>query len=98
HPVLHSFPTRRSSDLLDEVGIRQKRFERGESCRGTLRRRADRPTILCALEIRDRLDPGHGLECRSHVRDPLRLAVEVVRILERGDRKSTRLNSSHEWI
>src|SRR5438105_12401300 len=55
HPALHSFPTRRSSDL----------------------------------PVRAR----HGIVAATN-----QLASRVgLEVLQRGDRKSTRLNSSHEW-
>src|SRR5207253_9741093 len=69
HRDLHSFPTRRSSDL---------------AARGEQRRGADRPT----LRVRPgapRGVPLRGLAGRGIPR-------------EEQDRKSTRLNSSHEAI
>src|SRR5690606_41186079 len=91
-PVLPSFPTRRSSDLVDHrVHVRvvdgQRLVEQRATERGL---EEDRLTLLPALgclEAGDRRD-----EVR---RADLDLGVEVQGALVERDRKSTRLNSSH---
>src|SRR5207247_8580930 len=77
HPALHSFPTRRSSDLPQADRV----FQIFESHRavGNVLDNAERT----ASARREDLGPS----LRSPGVEPLPL-----------DRKSTRLNSSHEWI
>src|SRR5207247_8888281 len=86
HRILHSFPTRRSSDL---------RLQRPLELMAQKRLR--HPTVVRAI----------ALIRRSYTNPNLRLtdvatAVGVTAChlshLLREDRKSTRLNSSHEWI
>src|SRR5690606_41750728 len=81
--ALHSFPTRRSSDLVDHVEdrirVRDALPERREQ-----RRREEH-----AAEIRQR---------RQHERRDDRDVVERFREDRVEDRKSTRLNSSHVKI
>src|SRR5690606_41709147 len=88
HRALHSFPTRRSSDLLhrDEAPVRRRRqrFELPaqpivEGADGEAHRRAAAPGDLTE---EDRV-------ARDNVRASLRAEI---------DRKSTRLNSSHVKI
>src|SRR5690606_41816862 len=68
HQDLHSFPTRRSSDLL------------GEIVRGVL-----------IAEVPQTVEPNAGSEA------PTQLGLGPT-VAPRGDRKSTRLNSSHVKI
>src|SRR5207244_12252146 len=76
HPHLHSFPTRRSSDLSPVDAAHRDR--RGAGPRGPVAARANRPLAApVALRARSR---ARG--CRGRSRD----------------RKSTRLNSSHQII
>src|SRR5690606_42155724 len=77
-PDLHSFPTRRSSDLPAR-GDRRGPGDPLAGCTGTLA--AGRPRLR-----RGRAAAGRGPLPRRH-RQPAR-----------GDRKSTRLNSSHVKI
>src|SRR5207253_11070413 len=72
-PTLHSFPTRRSSDLIaaSSVAPRTRRLAR-----------------VIAEELRD----------GSIVADCLRWKRNLGSASEEGDRKSTRLNSSHVAI
>src|SRR5207244_5169386 len=87
--VLHSFPTRRSSDLIvGQVGRRwAARCRAGHVL-------VVQEKILYLLELcRElfeifRLDPGCRFTFRFH----------KVEALESQDRKSTRLNSSHQII
>src|SRR5207248_11720109 len=87
---LHSFPTRRSSDL--DLADRQMtaRFEtRALSRHGLAEHDADRrpPEVqLVAVEV-DRVHTGRGV----HV-------VRTAQVADLADRKSTRLNSSHRTI
>src|SRR5207247_7051147 len=93
-PIVHPFPTRRSSDLtagtLMEVQMMRRKREMG--IMGGMRRMGllypARPIIpilfiITILSIAAPLSPQHG--CNYPAR-------------RRLDRKSTRLNSSHEWI
>src|SRR5207247_8863598 len=83
HRHLHSFPTRRSSDLAPDRGARR-----------------------AAAPAHDVLDPGtRGVrridELRTEQRGTLLSSCHLHRQDPQGreaDRKSTRLNSSHEWI
>src|SRR5438105_14342060 len=72
HRDLHSFPTRRSSDL--------ESWTAGLSCR------ADR---IAAYDVGQR---------RSYCPRESQFARHHLRLEPPEDRKSTRLNSSHEWI
>src|SRR5438105_12432616 len=77
-PPLHSFPTRRSSDLdLLILDLMMPGMDGLEVCK--------------ALRARGRSTPILMLTAKS---------TELDRVLGRlrRDRKSTRLNSSHEWI
>src|SRR5690606_41313426 len=87
--LLHSFPTRRSSDLLDELAQPRARALAGHC------------VVLDLLVA----DPEHGHRdlCQLGVveQDEGPVAahlVRVVAVLAPGDRKSTRLNSSHVKI
>src|SRR5436190_15350436 len=73
HRDLHSFPTRRSSDLSGEAGAKADR----------------RAARQAQLRHRGRAEAGAGAtDLRAHLR--------IVALA--GDRKSTRLNSSHTVI
>src|SRR5207244_8613316 len=87
-PLLHSFPTRRSSDLAGDRGIA---FD--ESLRRDVRK--------ISLENGQEPVPRVLLLSRRVVLpDPLAggVVIEVVDGGDRIDRKSTRLNSSHQII
>src|SRR5207247_8949025 len=95
--VLLSFPTRRSSDLLrsvfDSATLTADGFRVEIPRAGGYHRRChfDSPV--------DRRESGR--KSAQTFREALRgLAVETGqwRFARYGDRKSTRLNSSHEWI
>src|SRR5207247_11375192 len=75
---LHSFPTRRSSDLSIAFGFGSVRKE---LCR-------DIP-IVGVHVVQDRTSKRFLDGEATHFRP---------RRIKEGDRKSTRLNSSHEWI
>src|SRR5690606_39789858 len=84
HRVLHSFPTRRSSDL--------SLFVRSERVFGSVCRRVGRRSTLrtACTRIQRRAPPNR--RCEGH-HGGGRLPIG-----RRGDRKSTRLNSSHVKI
>src|SRR5436190_11158104 len=74
--ALHSFPTRRSSDLGRDAATELERSRYAVRGQGPLDRRQE--PRLCGVEIETR----HGSVLLAQV----------------GDRKSTRLNSSHTVI
>src|SRR5689334_23894644 len=78
HPKLHSFPTRRSSDL----GAAKGHVE------------SDAFLATGAHQVREPLAEGAVHERQGPVPD----AVADRHLHESGDRKSTRLNSSHSSI
>src|SRR5207247_3806635 len=86
---LHAFPTRRSSDLLRDDGAleRPEGARRDPEARGAQRidPGGDAGRIAAAGDLRRRDRHRADLPGAGH-----RIAPE--------DRKSTRLNSSHEWI
>src|SRR5690606_41173266 len=91
HRYLHSFPTRRSSDLsaLEILGP-EFRFKTRFYINGTV---SDEGILNGDLIIRGGGDPTFGSETNSG-RCPDCLVNEIIDI----DRKSTRLNSSHVKI
>src|SRR5206468_12131176 len=94
-PALHSFPTRRSSDLVVH-GAHHRQL--GPHVLPVLCGGERLPldlVALVALELRERLPPLRGLALRQTERPAL---GRVVLALRRLDRKSTRLNSSHDQI
>src|SRR5205814_10320486 len=82
---LHSFPTRRSSDLFV---ITTPPNEIPLASRGTS---IQRRTSIPYLDSFSRSSSTNGPKSSTHSR-------EAVQIWDRGDRKSTRLNSSHLGI
>src|SRR5207249_11574545 len=97
HPVLHSFPTRRSSDLLDRRGRPAGGCRGGINfCRTDAGVMAQLPHIVASFFARHpyKLKAGHYPNWNGFY---LLLYPDV----EEGwklDRKSTRLNSSHVSI
>src|SRR5207247_10201406 len=90
HPHLHSFPTRRSSDLSFAIGIIAR--PANERAHGFLGIRARRP-IGGFAAFADRT------LCRTMIGcDGLVHLISSSKFVAERDRKSTRLNSSHEWI
>src|SRR5207249_11282482 len=89
HPVLHSFPTRRSSDL--KVLDRPESLEvdpRGDAASGPL-------VLIAVVDDASRTDSGER-RLELDVLPRARLAGDLP--LKLRDRKSTRLNSSHVSI
>src|SRR5207247_9165752 len=80
HPALHSFPTRRSSDLLAGLRSDEIRRLRVGCARANTSAAPTQPTR--SGWSAGSTSPGPGRPARSAT----------------PDRKSTRLNSSHEWI
>src|SRR5207249_7107844 len=98
HLDLHSFPTRRSSDLVAEVGRRavplagEHVAEVAVAVRAQDLGAAHAPGAVGPLD-----DPLTGE--RGEEAGPAAVRVELVLAAEQfGDRKSTRLNSSHVSI
>src|SRR5690606_41948166 len=94
HPYLHSFPTRRSSDLskaVDEkiVGVFYFKPMFGHVHQSSVRTSASLTTIQCS-------HPVKVIESSKVSTGPEWAYVQVADY--RGDRKSTRLNSSHVKI
>src|SRR5207247_9415175 len=93
---LPSFPPRRSSDLDDRALVAATNRKDPERHREHEHARDERARVFGESVVRDPV-PGDHL--------PEQPAVETVRYsgglptsLSETDRKSTRLNSSHEWI
>src|SRR5690606_41401436 len=93
---LHSFPTRRSSDLQDEMGGLVERVVVAVPEGETGSTEAARPV---ADEIDDRGEFGsHGRQSRRRRESISGQAPASTGLRARRDRKSTRLNSSHVKI
>src|SRR5690606_41718580 len=97
HLGLHSFPTRRSSDLMEELSHLQRRFVSDVSHE----LRTPLTTIRMAAEMiyesRDELDPAASRSAELLTAQLDRFEDLLADLLE-IDRKSTRLNSSHVKI
>src|SRR5207247_10208759 len=95
HPTHTSFPTRRSSDL----DIRKNRH-----CPFQRRPNRDAEDFFLLTSQINFADAKLRLDCFIEVRatrisfDYLPKRIRRTKILVQLDRKSTRLNSSHEWI
>src|SRR5207247_4275307 len=96
-PALHSFPTRRSSDLALEVG--EALIEHRHAALSFMMRD---PRQLVLIAPAEESQPPHHVELpgvqqvqpkAARLEDHIVAVVELVDV----DRKSTRLNSSHEW-
>src|SRR5690349_23759736 len=86
HHELHSFPTRRSSDLLD--ALHQVKWEQD----GSLSFRRSCAHGVCGSDAM-RINGKNRLACKTLIKDvnpDKPITVEPIK-----DRKSTRLNSSH---
>src|SRR5207253_10522619 len=93
-----SVPTRRSSDLQNTSGYRQdlRRVEYGDERDSTTRAWMERSAPLTNA---DRVTkPLFVVQGMNDPRVPRSEAEQMVAALERRDRKSTRLNSSHVAI
>src|SRR5207247_11071279 len=97
HHNMHSFPTRRSSDLLIKmVGDEYEKARPGTVVKSAHVGMSASNTYVFMSEVLPRAIKKYG----GVDADALRKAALEVDIPEGGtiDRKSTRLNSSHEWI
>src|SRR5206468_13099697 len=83
HRVLHSFPTRRSSDLVDHVGLPAHDID------GAVVPAAELQAVEAVVRDGGAGAGGHG---------DLQAVGAVVDDGHAEDRKSTRLNSSHDQI
>src|SRR5690606_40769048 len=94
--VLLTFPTRRSSDLLDRVEIGRIGWQEPEPCACGHYHLADGGRLVRAEIVHDD-DVARFEHRRELLLDIGAEALAVNRPVEdaRGDRKSTRLNSSH---
>src|SRR5690606_40784415 len=97
NPLLHSFPTRRSSDLPRDIDADRTRFF--EDPIGHLTTLEERVSQRVARQLQEALAP------LREVADTFRFGNTYEQYLERykqdprfSDRKSTRLNSSHVKI
>src|SRR5205814_10421496 len=87
HRLLHSFPTRRSSDLI----YRRARRGYGEGVPRSPERSWRPPSRARVVRVRERLREVNGVPLMEPHGHPL---AELILT----DRKSTRLNSSHLGI
>src|SRR5207249_10848139 len=92
HTDLHSFPTRRSSDLS-----RARRYAHRPKEGRSMRFRAVRPSQLGKVDAIV-IPLFAGAEPPAWLSRPTRAAIARLLKEEQGDRKSTRLNSSHVSI
>src|SRR5207247_6898346 len=86
---LLSFPTRRSSDLL----VHAQQYRKSFNCRGS--------RVGCWAQRRRRHACRYNSASASRTAAPvasISCCVCEVEMNPVSDRKSTRLNSSHEWI
>src|SRR5207247_9311906 len=85
---LLSFPTRRSSDLDEHFGVALVRF---------LHFDVAKMHVVDAIPRRE--PPAHFNRVAAHLARHTAVEGDSVRwAVHDADRKSTRLNSSHEWI
>src|SRR5207247_3340690 len=92
---LHSFPTRRSSDLKLIEAHEQERTRIGRDLHDDFVQRL----ALLAVEL-DGVQkdvPDSAVELGRRIGDLRNQTTEITNDVQL-DRKSTRLNSSHEWI
>src|SRR5207253_4214589 len=98
HRYLHSFPTRRSSDLAVRLSAAERVYLllhlKDVEHRSTGQPRAAVPTFVNSVNSESLCCRRFRLRCYCSQREPIR--THSVPLLE--DRKSTRLNSSHVAI
>src|SRR5699024_12738255 len=102
HFYLHSFPTRRSSDLacniLDIVTGFIKAYDQKDISSKKMKHGAlAKVTIWCVVAVSIILSGYLDTDLTSYIVGYY-LVMEMISILENVDRKSTRLNSSHVSI
>src|SRR5699024_12011454 len=93
HRNLHSFPTRRSSDLFDQILRDSRHIERDK------RRFGSRTVAMQGMS--DQFFTGAGFAVNQHANRRTRKPTDNTEHVLHGwrlDRKSTRLNSSHVSI
>src|SRR5205085_5903414 len=90
HRALHSFPTRRSSDLESIAHCTLVALERVHRGLEILRDEILHRVAVQADQLLEEVERQHGRAARFLVDDDLRQHL--------ADRKSTRLNSSHSQI
>src|SRR5207247_8672278 len=96
--VLLPFPTRRTSDLLPGCVVAARADpERPWTATRRDRVRRDRPDVCRTRDPRIRPQVPPLIRFGSPFRRPTESSVRAD-AAETTDRKSTRLNSSHEWI
>src|SRR5205085_4168731 len=96
-PPLHSFPTRRSSDLYNASPTEPlASLERSSYLNDAYRALKNPASCVEHLLAIEGLPSAKSEE--GHVKVPLLLLEEVFALNEELDRKSTRLNSSHSQI
>src|SRR5207248_11157749 len=94
---LHSFPTRRSSDLRKEAEEQAKLEKIGTKLNEALRA-GDAQKILTVLDEVIALKPDLELRLGLQLRLPALIKLDQQDKALELDRKSTRLNSSHRTI
>src|SRR5207247_5602420 len=96
HRTPHPFPTRRSSDLGSNLTAQVRNIAEVTTAvaRGDLSRKIMVDVKGEILELKNTINTMVD-QLRSFAAEVTRVAREVG---TEGDRKSTRLNSSHEWI
>src|SRR5205807_9488713 len=92
HRVLHSFPTRRSSDLPP---LRERRKDLEVLARGFVRAYSDKHGRATKKLSADALWLLQAYDFPGNVRELANIIERAVIVSIGEDRKSTRLNSSH---
>src|SRR5207247_10539162 len=95
-PVLHAFPTRRSSDLEVMVDGTLNVLEAAADAK-VARVVLASSAVVYGEPVRLPIDEDHPLNGTT-VYGAAKVANEQMARAFAQDRKSTRLNSSHEWI
>src|SRR5207247_11319194 len=96
HPPLHPVPTRRSSDLPLRSGLPS--FVSAARCRNGEASRVASDAADCERLSRTHNKTHSTGRSKEKAPQPKSLQGLIFTQSGRRDRKSTRLNSSHEWI